>query len=354
MRIKKKRLVTALALLLVFALILLAGCGGQKTSEPPKGQSQETPKADSSGTSGKKLKVALLLPGPINDMGWNASAYEGIKKAEKDLGVEVAYRERVSQSEQLEAFRAYAAQGYDVVIGHGFEFGEAAKKVAPEFPKVKFIVTSSDISQPPNLGSLQVMNTEAGFFGGVLAGLITKTGTIGYIGGMEIPPITNALKGFIAGAKMVNPQVKVLSAFTGSFEDVAKAKETALSFIQQGADVVMGNADQGGLGVIQAAKEKGVMAIGYDHDQSSVAPDTVVASSLQSYPIAIEFLVKTIQEGKFEPKFYPIGVKEGATGIVWNPSYQKLPAGVKEKINQVTEDLKAGKIDILKLYEQYK
>lgn len=351
-RAMKKYRSLVLAITAAFLLALVgSGCGGTKQSNAPE---QPTPQQTAKGeTATKKLKVALLLPGPISDRGWNATAYEGLKLAEKNLGVETAYREMVSQSDQVEAFRAFATQGYDMIIAHGFEFGDAAKKVASEFPEVKFVVTSSDITQAPNLGSLQVHQVESGFLGGVIAGMITKTGKVGYIGGMEIPPIVNASKGFIAGARWVNPDVKVLSTFIGTFEDPAKAKETAISFIQQGVDVVLGNADQAGLGVIQAAKEKGVVAIGYPSDQSSIAPDTVIASCLESYPFAIEFIVKTLQEGKFEPKFYAAGINEGATGMVWNPNYPNIPGEVKEKVAQVIEDLKAGKIDVLKLYEQY-
>ncbi|MBE3582013.1 MAG: BMP family protein [Thermoanaerobacteraceae bacterium] len=341
----KKLLAVLTALLL---LLGAAACGGgQKQEGQPRGGEQ----TQSSGQQAEeKLKVALLLPGPVNDMGWNASAYEGLKEAEKHHGIEGVYRERVSQSEMEEAFRAFATQGFDVIIGHGFEFGDAAQKVAKDFPDVKFVVTSSTISQPPNLASLQVMNIEAGFLGGYLAGLLTKSGVVAYVGGMDIPPIRNAMIGFELGAKMAKPDVEVLKTMTGSFEDVAKAKEQARAFIEQGADVVLGNADQAGLGVIQAAVEKGVIAVGYDHDQSSAAPDTIAGTSIQSYPIAIDYLIKLVKEGKFEPKFYGMGAAEGATGLLWNPQFEsKLPAGTKDKVQQVIEDLKSKKLDLEKM-----
>lgn len=343
-------LALGLAVILLLTTLLVAGCGGKKESGS-QGQTAQGGQTDQNKDTGKKqLKVALLLPGPVNDNGWNATAYEGLKKAEKELGVKTAYRESVSQSDQTDALRAYATQGYDVIIGHGFEFGDAIKKVAKDFPNVKFIVTSSDISQAPNVASLQVLNVQAGFFGGALAAMVTKTGKIGYVGGMDIPPIKNALLGFKAGAKLVNPKVQVMTAMTGSFDDVAKAKETARTFIEQGADVVLGNADQAGLGVVQAAQEKGVMDIGYDHDMSNVAPDTVVATTPQSYPIAIDYIIKEIMSGKFEAKYYPIGAKEDATGIVWNAKWEsKLPAGVKDKMTQLINDVKSGKIDVEKL-----
>lgn len=351
---KRSRFLTlGLVAIFIGMLLLAAGCGSKKESAN-QGQASQTSQADK-GSEKKQLKVALLLPGPVNDNGWNATAYEGLKKAEKELGVKTAYRESVSQSDQADALRAYATQGYDVIIGHGFEFGDAIKKVAKDFPNTKFIVTSSDISQAPNVASLQVMNVQAGFFGGALAALITKTGKVGYVGGMDIPPIKNALLGFKAGAKMVNPKVQAMTAMIGSFDDVAKAKETARAFIEQGADVVLGNADQAGLGVVQAAQEKGVMDIGYDHDMSNVAPDTVVASTIQSYPIAIDFIIKEILNGKFEAKFYPIGAEEGATGIIWNPKWEsKLPAGVKDKMTQLINDVKSGKIDVQKLADAEK
>ncbi|HBT47541.1 MAG TPA: BMP family ABC transporter substrate-binding protein [Peptococcaceae bacterium] len=342
-----KRLLAILVTL--FLLLGVAACGGgQKQESKPQDQTQESQSEKQEGQ--KKLKVALLLPGTINDMGWNAIAYEGLKLAEKNYGIETSYREKVSQSEMEEAFRGYANQGFDVIMGHGFEFGDAAMKVAKDFPNVKFVVTSSDISQPPNLGSLKVNNTEVGFIAGYLAGLLTKTGTVGYIGGMDIPPIRDAMIGYELGAKLANPNVKVLSTMTGSFHDVAKAKEQALAFIQQGADVLLGNADESGLGVIQAAVEKNVLAIGYSMDQSPAAPDHIPASTLQSYPIAINHLIELILEGKWEPKYYGMGINEGATGIIWNDKFMnKLPAGVKEKMEQFLEDIKSGKLDAEKL-----
>ncbi|WP_197686553.1 BMP family protein [Thermanaeromonas toyohensis] len=180
-------------------LAVLVGCG----SKPQPGSSDTGVEASPSGEAkgGKKqLKIALLLPGPINDMGWNASAYEGLKQAEKKYGASVAYVENVAQSDMEENFRGFALQGYDLIIGHGFQFGDAAKKVASQFPKAKFVVTSSNISQPPNVASVNIDNEMQGFIMGAIAALMSK------------------------------------SKVVGNFNDINKAKEMALAMIAQGAD----------------------------------------------------------------------------------------------------------------------
>ncbi len=333
-----KRFLSVGLILVLLAALLLAGCGGSKQAEDNK-DNASAPQKD-------KLKVAALLPGTINDQGWNATAYRGLKLIEEKFGAEIAYTEKVAQSDMEENFRGYASQGFDIVIGHGFEFGDAAKKVAPEFPDVKFIVTSTNIHQEPNLASLNTDNYEQGFLQGVVAGLITKTGKVGAVGGMEIPPIADSLRGFEKGAKYVNQNVEVLSAFTGDFEDAAKAKETALAMIEKGADVIMADADQAGIGAIEAAKEKGVLAIGANGDQNSLAPDTVVTSGFDDLAFAMEILVNDIVNGKFEPKFYDLGVAEGAVYLAPYHSFEdKLDQAVKDKIQQIFEDMKSNKLD---------
>lgn len=340
--LRKGKKLLAVGLAVVFAgSLLLSGCA--KKSQP-------APAPQAGGGQQAKFKIAALLPGPINDGGWNASAYDGIQKAGKELGAEVAYRESVPQSDFEEAFRAYASQGYNVIIGHGFQFGDAAKKVAKEFPKTVFLITDSQISQEPNVGSYSVLAKQAGFLGGALAALMTKSNKVACVGGLSIPPVTDTIEGFKKGVKYVNPKVEAMTTITGSFEDVAKAKETARAFIESGADIIMHNADQAGLGVIQAAQEKKILAIGVIKDQSSIAPDTVFVSAYRNIADGIVYMIKQVQQGQFKPQFYPLGVKQDVVGLYWNPQLQnKVPPEVKSKIDQIIQDLKDGKIDIDKL-----
>ncbi|MEW6621520.1 MAG: BMP family protein [Bacillota bacterium] len=330
----KKSVLLGIFTLLLVTILTISACGKKPTQEAPKAEDQ-------------KIKVALLLPGPVNDMGWNASAYEGLVKSEEEHGIEISYTESVSQSDMEEYFRGYALKGYNIVIGHGFQFGDAAKAVAKDFPNTMFIVTSSNISQAPNLGSVNLANKQQGFIMGVVAGLMTKTNIVGGLGGLDIPPISLSIKGFKEGAEFVNPNVKVLTTLTGSNEDVAKMKETALAMINEGADIVMANANQAGLGAIQAAKEKGVLAIGSNQDQNSIAPDTVLVSGIKSNPNLISFVVEKYKKGELEAKFYELGVKEGAVYLSsWHGFESKVPKEVKDKLEQVLNDIKNGTIKI--------
>jgi len=333
---------------LVAALVLLGGCGKQKIESQ---RSESSSGSQSSATqSSPKLKVALVLPGTINDQGWNATAYEGLKSLEKTFGVETSYKESVTQSDQVEVIRTYASQGYDVIFCHGFEFEDSAKKVAKDFPNVKIIITSSLTSQQPNVASLEVSGNEAGFLAGLVAGAVTKSNVIGYVGAMEIPPIMEPAMGFEKGAQTINPKVTVKIGYIGSWEDAAKAKEMALTMVSQGADVLLGNADQASLGVINAAVEKNIRIIGYASDQAGLAPNNVIASSILSYPTAMTYVFKEIIEGRFQAKNYLAHLPQGATGIVWNEKMKSVvPEEAMKKIMQYVEDMKSGKLNIEQL-----
>jgi basic membrane protein A len=329
-----KRLLNLLLIVLLGCSLVFVGCNStKKTTEGEKNKTE-------------KLKVALLLPGTINDNGWNATAYNGLKMIEKDLGTEIAYTEKVAQSDQEETFRNYISQGFNVLIGHGFEFGDAAKRVAKDNPNVKFLITSTDISQGPNLASINTNPMQMGFLEGVVAGLATKSNILGAVGGMEIPPITLAIQGFEAGVKYINPNAQVFISMTGDFDDAVKAKESAKALIGKGADVVMLDADQAGLGVIEACKEKGVYAVSSIAVQHELAPDTVLGSGISDVPKAMELAVKHVIDGDFKAQFYDVGVKEGVVYLVPNPKFESI---YKEKIDQVVSDIKSGKIDVAAL-----
>ena len=324
-----KRIAKVLAVVMVALMaVSLAGCAAK-------------PKDDAK----KALKVGILLPGAINDKGWNASAYEGLQKAKEKFGVDVSYMENVAPSDMEEVFRRYASQGYDLVLGHGYQFSDAAAKVAKEFPKVKFGILNGNVTAEPNLASYQFTNWQPGYVTGVLAGLITKKNSIGAIGGQKIPVIEDALNAFKDGVLSVNPKAKVVITYVDTWDDVAKGKETALAMIRNGADVTVCDANAVGLGNIQAAKEKGTYAIGFVDDQYSVAPETVVASGIQSNQTMVAFAVEQLVKGQFAAKSYTLGIKEGAEGL--SPLYDwenKLPKDVIAKVKQIQQDIIDGKI----------
>ncbi|AEI39419.1 BMP family protein [Paenibacillus mucilaginosus] len=329
-----------LGLCMVLAMGVLAACGG---SAPAGGAA-----AEEGAPKKEEFKVALLTPGPVNDNGWNATAHAGLMKIKEELGAATVFSEKVGNSDSAEFIRGYAQDGYDVIIGHGFEYGDVMKEIAPEFPDTWFLVNSSTITQAPNVTSLSVNDREQGYLMGAVAALMSKSKTVAAIGGSNIPPIANSVKGFAEGARAVDPSINVLTAMTGDDSDVAKAKETAISFIEKGADVVMTNANQAGLGGIEAAKQKGVLAVGSNQDQNPSAPDTVVTSVIKDYPKAMTVVVKQMMEKKMKPEAQTIGVKDGAVYLAPFHGFEsKVPQEVKDRIAEVTRKLSDGTVKLV-------
>ncbi|QRN86771.1 BMP family protein [Clostridia bacterium] len=334
-----------LSILLVFMMMtaLVTGCAGEE--EPTVEPSEEPMEEPDEEPMEEPLKVAVILPGPIGDGGWNASAYNGILAIQEKYGAEIAYNESTPISDYDEVFRLYASSGYDIVFGHGGEFGDAAMRVAPEFPDVQFAVTSTNIVQPPNVSSVQNDNAAQGFMQGVVAAVVSESGVVGAIGGMNIPSIADSITGFEAGAKYINPDIEVLTTLTGSFDDAAKAKEVANSMIEAGADIVMQNADHAGMGVIEAAEENGVYAIGSIGDQADLAPDTIIVSGVAEMPVAFVAFVDKYMMDDFEASNFMMGVAEGV--IYLSPFYKFddiLTEEQKAKIMEVEDAIKDGSL----------
>lgn len=330
----KKILLLALAL---FAATALVGCG--KTAE-----------------KNEAFKVALVINGSKTDGGWSQIAYDGLLKVEDKLDAEISVSENTKASDFEKVFRSYAKEGNNLIIGHGFEFGDAALAVADEFPDVMFVITSSTVTNGKNVGSVSNFNLQAGFLQGSLAALMTKTNVVGCIGGKEIPTIVKTLVGFDLGAKYVNPNIKVLSAVTGDGDDANKSKEQALSFISQGADVLMANANAAGRGVYVAAEEKGVWAIASISGEFDTYTKGLIASTKVDMSTSIFQVAEKVKEGNYKAAAEMYGVKEGIVALVYSPKLEtKIPKDVQDKIDDIKDKLKSGEIDVIKLApEQYK
>ncbi len=297
------------------------------------------------GASAKTLKVALVLPGPITDGTFNSAAHKGIKAAEKKYDIKVSIRENTKFAEIESVMRNYAKDGYDVIIGHGFQFGEPAKKLHKQFPKTWFVVNTSFVAAAPNLASFDNRWGDAGYVAGAVAALVSKKGIIGHIGGIPVPVIKAYNEGFKRGAQRMKPGIKVLSAYVGSFSDVAKAKEITRSMIERGADVVTATGNESVLGTLQAAKEAKVMAIGTAFDSAAFAPDTIVTTALVKMDVNIDMAIGLIVKGKLKPKNYVLGFNENGLGLAPFRKFEsKLSAADKAKIRQLIADIKAGKI----------
>lgn len=296
---------------------LLTGCSG----------GGDTPGKDA------KFKVALLSPGPVSDAGWNALAYEGLLGIRDRLGAEVAQIETKTPAEFEEGFRDFARRGFKLVIGHGFEFQEAAATVAPDFPDTIFITTSGNTVRK-NVAPIRLLLEESTYLAGMLAASISKTGRGGLVGGIEIPAVKSTFLAFIAGAKAVNPNFVISSSYVGNWEDVGAAKEAALALIQQGADVLFHNADAAGLGMFQAAQAKQVIAFGSNKNQNEVAPDVIIASAVIDIPGAFLRVATDVKEGRFVAKIEKLGMKDGVVSFAYNPKLQnRIPKQAMDAID---------------------
>jgi basic membrane protein A len=308
------------------------------------GEQEDAPDSDEKAGQ-DSVKVGILLPGNINDSGWNQTAYQGLEAAKEKHDIETNYVESVAQSDMEESFRNFATAGYDLVIGHGYQFQDAAQKVAEAFPDTSFAILNGSVKREPNLSSYQFTNWQPGYVTGALAGLITETNKIGAIGGQEIPVIKDALEAFRDGARRVNPQAEVVITYVDSWTDVAKGKETALAMIENGADVVVTDANAVGLGSIEACQEKGAYAIGFVQDQYEVAPDTVVASGIQSNQKLVLYVIEEYLAGNFRPGIFQLGISEGVEGM--SPLYEweeKLPQDVVDEVREIERKVAGGEI----------
>lgn len=337
--LKKKNFILFLLTLLLFSLALSA-CSANNTSEKSEGAST----VSDNNAQSKNYKVALVLPGPINDEGWNATAYRGLELIKQD-GFETAYTENVKTSDYEAIYRGYASKGFDLIIGHGFEFLDPSKAVSADFPKTMFAVTSTNEFAEPNVLAMDTNSSDAGFLAGALAAKMTKSKVVGVPCGLEIPGIIRYATGFKQGAAYVDPDVKVLSSYTGSCADSAQLKELTAAMVNQGADILAPNADQANLGAFEYVKEhKDLRIIGCYGDLSVLAPDSTLTSALIDMPGAIEQVAKLGHEGKLEAKAYLFGLKEGSVSLA--KFSDDVPEDVRIYMNDLIEKIKNGEVEV--------
>lgn len=335
-----------ISVLLILALIILAvtGCGGGNTEEPTDpGQ----PAAEEPAVSEKqqeKVKVAIVFPGSIKDMGWNQSGYEAIMEAKDTHGIEVSYQENVGAAELKDVLRNYAAEGYDLIIGGDLYFSDPVLEVAPEFPDKMFGIIGG-YQGAENVAAITSTNWESTYLAGSLAGLVSENNKIGILTATDSPIAKQMVAGFKGGAQTTNSNVEVIHAFVGSWNDVVKGKELVKSMVKEGVDVVYTQCGQVNTGAVEACAEAGILAIGAIVDMHHIAPDTVVSSAIAPPGAMVSNMISMFLDGTLEGKAYEMGVKDGVEDLA--PFYNfedKLSQEVKDKINQVRQDIIDGKI----------
>jgi basic membrane protein A len=316
--------------------VLLAGCQGEK---------------EESGDGAERPTVGLVLSvGGLGDKSFNDSAYEGLTRAAEELGIEPIYGQPEQMSEDEKYLRQYAEQGMDLVIGVGFLMKDALEKVSGEFPDTRFAIIDA-VVDAPNVASLVFREHEGSFLVGAIAGLVTRTGKVGFVGGMDIPLIHKFEVGYREGAKYVKPDCDVLVAYAGSgpeaFHDPVKGKSLALSQFDRGADVIFQAAGSTGNGVIDAALERGLFAIGVDANQNYMAPGHVLTSMVKRVDVSVFSIIKDVVDGVFEGGTHVYGLDADGVGYALDEHNEDLiPADVLQEIERIKQDIIGGRIQV--------
>jgi basic membrane protein A len=323
---------------LLITLLTLLSCGQREATTSATAETTAPPAA------AKKFRVGLLTPGSITDGGWNALAWEGMQRIQKELDAEISHQETKTPAEMTEGFRAFGKQGFDLAFGHGFEYQEPAKAAGAQYPNTIFVTTSGN-TIAANVAPMRFQIEEATYVLGVIAARESKTGKAGLVGGINVPSIASSFLAFKAGAQSVNPKFEVKEVYTGNFDDLAAAKLATLSLINAGADFIFHQANEAGRGVFQACSERKIRCFGANADQSALAPDVIVASAVVDVPAAYVETAKIVKEGRFKPEIQHFGMKQGTVSVVWN---EKLKSAVSPQtlaeVERVSNDIRSGVI----------
>ena len=303
----------------------------------------------------EEFKVALLLPASITDGGWNALAYDGLKSIEKELGAKISHVESRTPTDQEAHFRDFAMDGYQLIFGHGYEYQDPAKSVAPDFPETVFM-TSTGSTVTENISPMVFGIEEPVYLLGIIAGSMTQTGKIGIVGGQNIPAINSAFVAFENGVKSVNPDAEVRRAYVGNWEDIGKGKELTLAQINEGIDFIFPIADVAGLGVFQAvetaqATGKVVYTFGTYRDKSELSPTTIIANAIVT-PKAFVQVAKMVMEGTFKPQLYLFTMAtDEALTLIYNPKLKdKVPVSVQKAVEDAKAKIISGELKVPQTY----
>ncbi len=288
-----------------------------------------------------------FTPAIIFDMGgkfdksFNEAAYHGAERFKDEAGIEYLEFEVTNESQRDQALTRMARRGASVVVAVGFSFSTPLEQIALEYPDTKFTIIDSVVEQP-NVQSVVFKEHEGSFLVGMAAALASKTGKVGFVGGMDIPLIRNFAHGYQQGVKHVAPDAEVFVNMTGTtpaaWNDPAKGAELAQSQFDRGADVVYAAAGGTGLGVLQAAADSGKLSIGVDSNQNYLHPGSVLTSMLKRVDVAVYDAFKSAMEGTWQPGVNNLGLAEEGVGYALDENNREL---ISAEIEQQLEDARA-------------
>ncbi len=368
-----KKKIVAIILSMSIIMTSLMGCG--KTSEETQtaqqnsesnetGQEKEQDAEKEEAPSQEDVRIALLLSGNLGDMSFLDSANKGTSQIMADYGAQVKVIEMGSDATKYETNVLDASdEGYDIIIGSGWQLQEPFQNVAKDYPDIKYIIFDAAVDYAAgdysNVYSISYKSNEAAYLAGIMAANMSKTSILGFLGGADGAVINDFMIGFIEGARSVDPDIKVICGYVDDYSDSPKCKEMALAQYNQGADIIFTAAGASGIGTLEAAKETGNYAIGVDSDQAMLYAESdpaqaqlIPASVMKNVNATLVRAYEMIQEGTLPwGQEEALGLSDGAVGLSDNEFYQKLvPEDVKVKIDEASDAIARGEISVKSAY----
>jgi basic membrane protein A len=323
----------------VAVVLLLAGCGGEDSGEQVGG-----------------LQVGLVFDvGGLGDKSFNDSAYEGLLRAHDSLNVGIEYLEPAEGTDREAALRQMAAGRQELIFGIGALFTDDINAVAREFEDKHFACVDyawqEGTEVPPNVRGLKFREQEGCFLVGAIAGLVTETNVVGFVGGMDNVLIHKFEAGYRAGVQAVNPDCEVMVAYAGvtpnAYKDPAKGKELGLAQYDAGADIIFHASGSTGLGVFEAARERDRLAIGVDADQQDEAPGHILTSMIKRVDVAVFETVRAVVGGSFEGGIHEVGLAEGALDYIFDENNQRwITPEIRARVESLRADVLAGRVSV--------
>jgi basic membrane protein A len=308
---------------------------------------------NNSGITNSNLSIAVVTDANFSDKGWGESSLNAARYIEQRYNSSIAVEDNVAIPDIEMTLRKYAESEYDLIIAHGFQWGEPALLVGQTHPQTKIVVFTG-LVESSNVASIFPQQQEGSFLLGALAGMMTNTSVIGFVGGEEYPNVVNIFEGYKQGAEWANDNITIIGTYLNDWDNPARGREAAISIIRQGADFMFHVADSSGQGVIQASDESGIYALGAVQDQNHLAPDTVLSSFVLDVDKAYDSAIKMVVEGNFTAEIFRPGIElekgSAGQGIVYLAPFHSLesrvPESVQQRLTNLTDEILQDKIEV--------
>ncbi|GMX60981.1 BMP family protein [Paenibacillus elgii] len=339
--------------LMLAATLVLSGCGTKPApQDAANGSSKPAESSTGASKKGEKFNIGMVTDiGGVNDKSFNQSAWEGLNEIKKETGANVKYLQSKSDADFIPNLNQYVKDNYNLTWGIGFLMGDAIKTVAAQNPKSNFAIIDN-VVEGPNVESVTFAEQEGSYLTGVVAGLMTKTNKVGFVGGLEIPVVKRFEVGFKAGVAAVNPNAKVNIIYAAAFDKPDLGKAAAATMYNDGADIIFHAAGATGNGVFNEAKDrvkagKKVWVIGVDKDQSlEFGDDVTLTSMVKRVDQAVKRVTMDVIDGKFQGgKNVVLGLKDDGVGLP-DTSKKNVPADVLKKVDEYKEKIVKGEIKV--------